>query len=241
MPPDIGLGVMLPLEDRDIEKIAQFQIFEGLRRETINNALTNAWIKNLKHREYIYRAGDAAQSFCLVLDGAIKLIRHSPRGEDIIMHFALQGELVGALLMNQRDQNTYPISAKSMGVTRVLSIPKEIYRLYWQTQVDLQSKLNVILYKRMSNIQDDKTMSTSPLRVRMANLLMRHLDRDDDKSVGQPLSISLTRQEIADSLGVAVESVIRIMREWQDDGTIHKSSPKGPELIDIKKLLFNFG
>lgn len=229
---------MNQIEKQDFEKIRKFQIFEKMSSEFLEKALANGRIKNLKHREYIYRAGDVAQSFCLILEGAIKLIRHSPRGEDIIMHFALEGDLVGALLMNQYEQKVYPVSAKSMGPTRVLCIPKETYKLYWQTNVEIQNKLNAILYRRMNCIQDDKTMSTSPLRVRMANLLMRHLDKDENVTK-QALSISLTRQEIADSLGVAVESVIRIMREWQEDGTINKSQEKGPELIDIKRLLAN--
>lgn len=91
----------------------------------------------------------------------------------------------------------------------------------------------------MKLIQDDRTMATSPLRVRVANFLMRHLDKEADSDSNQPLAIDLTRQEIADALGVAVESVIRVMRRWQNDGTINRTCEKGPELIDIKKLLSN--
>jgi CRP-like cAMP-binding protein len=90
----------------------------------------------------------------------------------------------------------------------------------------------------MNNIQDDKTMSTSPLRVRIANLLMRHLDQESDNS-NQSMSLILTRQEIADALGVAVESVIRSMKVWQGDGTIYRLAEKGPENINVEKLLKN--
>lgn len=228
---------MVEIEPHDLVRIHKFPIFENTGRENIGRALTNARTRVLKHREQLYRAGDVAQSFCLILEGAIKLIRHSPKGEDLIMHFALQGDLVGALLMNQQGQTVYPISAKSMGPSKVVTIPRETYKLYWQTQVEIQNKLNALLYRRLSNIQDDKTMSTSPLRVRLANLLLRHLDKDTVSI--KPLSITLTRQEIADSLGVAVESVIRIMSEWQENGTIQKPFEKGPELINIEKLISN--
>ncbi len=223
------------IEKSDIEKVCQSPIFQDIRREELEKALTHARVKTLRHREYIFRAGDSAQGFCLVLDGALKLIRHSPRGEEVIMHFALQGDLVGALLMNQPDQSSYPISAKSMGPTRVLSIPRETYRQFWQTHVEIQKRLNASLYQRMSNIQDEKTMARSPLRMRIANLLLKHIDTDS-QSNNKSLSLALTRQEIADSLGVAVESVIRVMSDWQKDGSIQKSE-EGPEVLDIKKLL----
>lgn len=222
------------LENHEI--VYQFEIFKNLNRPTIDRALTNASLRQFKHREFILRAGDPAEFFCIVLDGAAKLIRHSPRGEDLIMHFAVQGDLVGALVMNQGPGSVFPVSAKSMGPTRVLCIPKATYREYWLPQAEIQTALNALLYKRMSTIQDDKTLSTSPLRTRLASFLLRHVDRDSDDG-SQALSLALTRQEIADSLGVAVESVIRIMRDWLEDGTIQRQSEKGPEFIDIKKLL----
>lgn len=236
-PQDIvrGMGILL---SGDIDKIASFELFHGLSRSVIEKAAFGAISKQLKHREYIFRAGDSAYSFCIVVDGAIKLIRHSPRGEDIIMHFAIQGDVVGALLMNQNDSAIYPISAKSMGPTRVVCIPKSTFKHHWQSDVNIQGRLNALLYRRMNNIQDDKTMSTSPLRVRIANLLMRHLDQDSENS-NQSLSLGLTRQEIADTLGVAVESVIRAMRDWQENGTIYRLAEKSSEIINVKKLLRN--
>lgn len=228
---------MKSLETNLFEKISHFEIFQAMGHSRLEKALFNAVVRNYKHRELIYRAGDLAQSFCIVVEGAIKLIRHSPKGEDRIMHFAVQGDIVGGLLMNQPDSTVFPISAKSMGPTQVVSVPKSTFKEFWQSDVYLQSKLNSLLYKRMSNIQDEKTMSSSPLKVRLASLLLKHLDHDS--SASQPLSLSLTRQEIADTLGVAVESVIRVMSEWHEDGTIRRSVEKGPECLDVKKLIQN--
>lgn len=225
------------LEATLIKKISHFEIFHSIERSRLEQSLFNASVRNYKHREIVYRAGDLAQSFCIVIEGAIKLIRHSPKGEDRIMHFAIQGDIIGGLLMNHPDSMVYPISAKSMGPTQVVSIPKSTFKEYWLSDASLQSKLNALLYKRMINIQDEKMMSTSPLKVRLASLLLKHLDHSSPTS--QPLSLTLTRQEIADVLGVAVESVIRAMSEWYDNGTIHRPIEKGPELLNIKKLIQN--
>lgn len=231
--------LMSSLSPSDIDEVSSFELFEGFNKPLIERALLGGVIKQYKHREYVYRAGDLAQSFCLVIDGAIKLIRHSPRGEDIIMHFITKGDAVGALLMNQGENFIFPISAKSMGPTRVICLPKSTFKQYWQTDIKIQTRLNSLLYRRLNNIQDDKTMSTSALRVRIANLLLRHLDQESE-NLNQSLSLNLTRQEMADALGVAVESVIRVIRDWQDDGTVFRLVEKGPEIINIEKLLKNF-
>lgn len=224
----------LSLEEK--QKIAKFELFRGLDFNIVECLLEGHSVKQLKHREFFYLAGDIATRFCLVLDGALKLIRHSPRGDDIIVHFALQGDLVGALLMNQSVPIASPISVKSMGPTRIACIPRSTFQNHWRTNLHLQNNLNQILYRRMSNIQDDKTMFTSPLKVRIANLLLRHVDLTKEDPI-VPLSLTLTRQELADSLGVAVESIIRSMREMYAEGILLRENDRAQEYVHIPKLL----
>lgn len=226
----------MPISPEDIRAISKFELFHNSNLYRMESLFSGAISRELKHRDYFCRAGERAESFGLVMSGALKLIRHSPKGEDIIVHFAVQGDLVGGLLMNQPKISPFPVSAKAMGPTRVLAIPRRTFQDFWRPNADLLSRLNSILYRRMNNIQDDKTMFSSPLKARIATLLIRHLDPAAGDEL-QSLSISLTRQEIADALGVAVESVIRTMRDWVEDGTIKKSSERGHEFVDVGRLV----
>ena len=221
----------------DISVLANFDLFRGLSIELLNSALGGGTLKTLKHREFLYRAGEDAKSFCIVFNGALKLIRPSPRGVDIIVHFALQGDLIGALLMNQSEGSQFPISAKAMGPTKVVCIPRSTFQNIWKSNIELQNRMNTILYRRMATIQDDKTLFSSPLRSLIAVLLLRHLDQDDDGGTLKSLVLPLTRQEIADSLGVAVESVIRIMSDWTSEGLLHRMDDGGPEQVNVAKLI----
>ncbi|MGZ3773874.1 MAG: Crp/Fnr family transcriptional regulator [Pseudobdellovibrionaceae bacterium] len=227
---------MALLSANDIVKISEFELFRGIPGNTLKSCLSGASVRTLKHREFLCQAGDLAESFYIVLEGAVKLLRHSPKGEDIIVHFAVQGDVIGALLMNENKNGRFPISSKSMGVSRVVCVPRSTFLSYWKENVQIQSQLHSLLYRRMSNIQDDKTLISSPLKVRIANLLLRHLDQTAE-TPNQSLMITLTRQEIADSLGVAVESVIRTMKEFHLDGVISRADEKSPEIINIQKLL----
>jgi CRP-like cAMP-binding protein len=139
-------------------------------------------------------------------------------------------------MMNHESQSIYPVSAKSMGPVRVVCLSKETFQKHWKNNLLIQGRLNSLLYQRMVLIQDDKALFSSPLKVRVANLLLRHLDQSEVQSPQTP-SIILTRQEIADSLGVAVESVIRLMRDWISDGTIERDEELRLETINVPKLL----
>jgi CRP-like cAMP-binding protein len=224
------------LGETELALISKFNLFRGLKNSCIQSALTGASMKQLKHRELLFRAGEDVCCFCIVLNGALKLIRPSPRGIDIIVHFAIQGDLIGALLMNQEEILQFPISAKSMGPSEVICIPKSTFSNFWKNNLDLMNRMNSILYQRMSTIQNDKMLFSSPLRNRIALLLLRHIEQVNGSTM-QSLSLPLTRQEIADSLNVAVESVIRIMSEWTEEGIIHRPYEKGPEKINIAELI----
>lgn len=224
--------------DSDLVELSTHSFFEGFSPAELRPLISGAVIKRYKHRDFLFFAGQAAECFSLILDGAVKLIRPTPKGDDVIVHFALKGDPIAVVLMNLPDGATYPVSAKSMGPSRMLTIPKSTYQRVWRTNVPLQDRINTIVFQRMNLLHEDKSSFSSPLRVRLAKLLIRHLEQSD---MDQPMkmSLSLTRQELADSLGVAVESVIRTMRDWVEDGTVSPRDAEGREYIDLKRLLEN--
>lgn len=222
--------------NKDIQKIAQLDLFQGATESDISSAIKGSLIKSLKHRQILYSAGDRAERFCVVVEGALKLIKPTPRGDDVIVHFATPGDVVGGLVMNQNNPNAlYPITAKSMGPSVVLCIPRTTYSESWATNSKLQLRMQSLLYQRMSRIQEEKTLYRSPLQQRIAALLIGLSDKETDND-SNILSIPLTRQEIADSLGVAVESVIRVMSEWNQAGII-RTNEKYLEIVNIEHLL----
>ncbi len=87
----------------------------------------------------------------------------------------------------------------------------------------------------MSNLQDDKTFFSAPLKTRLVMLLTRYLDKSANET-SRALVLPLTRQEIADSLGVAVESVIRIISDWSHHGII-KTNDRMIEIINFEELV----
>lgn len=206
--------------DSDLREIKSFPLFEGFDQAAIGDLLSGGTIKTHKHRETLYHAGDQAESFAVVLAGAYKLVKPTPRGDDIIVYFATPGDVIAALVM-AKPGSVYPVTAKAMGPSKIYSIPKSTFQRSWLSNAKIQQRLNAFLYTRMSLVQDERALARAPLEQRIASLLLQLLERAHREGEhDHVLPIPLTRQEIADSLGVAVESAIRVMSEWSHRGLI---------------------
>lgn len=201
-----------------LPEIQEFPVFEDLKREQILELLRDGKMKSSRHRETLYGLGNAATSFGLVLRGAYKLVRPTPKGEDVIMYFSSPGDVVAALLM-AHPSPVYPVSVISMGPSLVLDIPKRTYTEIWMKNPQVLIRLQNLLFNRMSVLQDHKLLAKSPLNQKVAFLLLQLLETYSAESE-KILPIPLTRKEIADSLGSTVESIIRIMSDWSQKGII---------------------
>lgn len=206
------------MEVIQLQKIlGEYPLFRGLSLEVFSDLIAGHRFRNLRHHEALYEAGDLAHSFAIVLTGAFKLVRKTPNGEDVIVYFATPGDVIGGLVM-LKPEGVYPISVVAMGNSTVLVLPRATYVSAWVGNAMMQSRLTSSLYSRMTSLQDDKANSKLSLQKRVAALLLTLLDKNEQK--GSRLPIPLTRQEIADSVGATVESVIRCMSELSQLGLV---------------------
>lgn len=210
-----------------------YPLFREVAETQLSALLAGHRFKNVKHHQALYKSGDPAESFAIVLTGAFKLVRATPRGDDAIVYFATPGELIGGLVMLK--QSAYPVSAVALGASTALVLPRSTYMSAWISNAAIQAKLNSALYSRMSVLQEDKANSKLSLQQRVASLLLTLLDKQPANETSR-LPIPLTRQEIADSVGSSVESVIRCMSDLSQQGLI-QTEDKQIEILRTDKIV----
>lgn len=217
-----------------LPELSRFPVFKNCTTNQILDLLNGATMRSTKHRGLLYRIADPANSFSLVLRGAYKLVRPTPKGEDVIVFFAGPGDVIAALVMPQLN-SVYPVSAISMGPSLVLEIPRITYVNYWAKNIEIVMLIQNLLYNRMVLLQDQKLFNKNPLPQRVGRLLLQLIEKYSNDSEGI-LPIPLTRKEIADSLGSTVESVIRIMSEWSHRGLIN-TTEHHIEILDPGQII----
>lgn len=197
-----------------LNELSSFEIFQSFSKDEICDLCHNGQIKFHKHRDILFQLGEPAFYFGVVLTGAYKLSRFSPAGDESVIHFCTPGDVIAALVMPQKSP-TYPVQVKAMGPSRVLILPQSNYVEKWINHPELIVKVQGLLSNRMTRLQSIKTMQRSPLSSKIANLLLQLALKEDLNQDSFEIKLPLTRREIADSLGATVESVIRIMSDWE--------------------------
>jgi CRP/FNR family transcriptional regulator len=170
----------------------------------------------LKKGEFLFRQGDAFDSVFAVRSGALKTFTLSDGGAEQITGFHLPSELVG---LSGMDTELYPVSAQALETTSVCEIPFE--RLD-ELSVQLPQLRRQLMRVMSREIRDDQQMmlllskKTADERIAtfLVNLSARFRARGFSAS---QFRLAMSRNEIGNYLGLAVETVSRVFTRFQQN------------------------
>jgi len=200
-----------------LPELIAFPLFNGFESEMVEKLCGGGLVRVNRHREILFQLDAPANQFAVVLSGAYKLSRFTPEGDEAIIYFTSPGDVIAALVMSQENPR-YPVTVKAMGPSRVLLIDRSTYTQEWLKYPNLIMRVQGLLSTRMNRFQNQKLMLRAPLQAKIASLLLQMIAKENSTELEVP--IPLTRKDIADSLGASVESVIRVMSDWEKAGTI---------------------
>jgi CRP-like cAMP-binding protein len=177
--------------------------------------------------ESIWRAGDAATDFHVVLSGLVKIVRRA-HGEDAIVSLFGPKETIGDTAVVAR--GTYPADAVAEAKSvQLLSIDGEVVLDEMQRHPELAAAVNRALLHHTEALQEKiRIMSAGSVPRRLATLLVCLADRfgDETEDGATIVPVALARTELARLVGATVETTIRVMRAWERSGLVH-THPEG--------------
>ncbi|SEE03747.1 fumarate/nitrate reduction transcriptional regulator Fnr [Pseudomonas anguilliseptica] len=170
----------------------------------------------LKKGEFLFRQGDAFNSVFAVRSGALKTFSLSDSGDEQITGFHLPSELVG---LSGMDSESYPVSAMALETTSVCEIPFE--RLD-ELSVQLPQLRRQLMRIMSREIRDDQQMmmllSKKTADERIATFLVNLSARFRARGFSaNQFRLAMSRNEIGNYLGLAVETVSRVFTRFQQN------------------------
>ncbi len=162
----------------------------------------------------IFWEGDKATHVFEVADGMLRALRLLSDGRRIIVGFLRPGDLMG---VSFRDQYIYTVEA----VTKVelRRFPRHLF----EDEIARQPRLRNLLFSRlcdeMSAAQDQAVLlSRRSADEKLANFLLLMKSH----RIGQHVAVDLpmTRQDIADYLGMTIETVSRTTTKFASSGIV---------------------
>jgi len=173
----------------------------------------------LKKGDFLFRQGDQFNSVYAVRSGALKTFNLSDGGQEQLTGFHLPSELVG---LSGMDTEAYPVSAQAMETTSVCEIPFE--RLD-ELSVQLPQLRRQLMRIMSREIRDDQQMmlllSKKTADERIATFLVNLSARFRARGFSaNQFRLSMSRNEIGNYLGLAVETVSRVFTRFQQSELI---------------------
>lgn len=166
--------------------------------------------------QFIFREGDPADSFHILKEGSVKCVKSSPDGKEVTLKVLMPGDLF-CCDASVFDGATHPGCAQPIGDVSILRLSKKAYFDLLRRNPDVA--LDVIRYlgHRLNEAQENaKLLALDRAEQRMASLLIKLSSQAGvQETDGIRLTVRLTRQDLADMAGIAVETATRIMGQFK--------------------------
>jgi len=214
-------------EEISVPILKQSLIFSNLDSNELADLAKLATERSFVAGEFIFWDGDPAQWFYIVLEGRIKVLKHSSLGKEFIIAFFGPGEMFGEVAVFEG--KLYPASAQAVTGARVLGIKKEDFLAFLTRHPDIASKIISVLGGRLRDAQNRlKDLAGERIEQRLARILLMLATK-----LGP--SLPFTRQELADMVGTTIETTIRFMSRLKSAGIIRSTRGK-VVIVDETKL-----
>jgi len=193
--------------------IRQFNSLKSLTKDELIRISGCKTSKVIKKGDVLFEEGEHINGVFCIKDGICKVSKMSDNGRDQIINLVRKGDILGERsLINDEVSNLKAIAVNDM---QVCFIPKE------EILKDLHNNSNFsmdMLKKMASSLKsaDDVIvdMAQKTVKQRLAATLIS-LSQRFDKDENGAIDINLSREDIANIIGTATESAIRLLSEFK--------------------------
>lgn len=179
----------------------------------------------------IIRQDEHPRGIYCIHSGHIKVTRNGPDGREQIIRFAGPGDSLGyAALVSD---SPYSYSATAVDTASLCFVPREIIFRLVRENTHLTLRLLQILSHELEDTERRVVeIARKSVRERVAEALLILRETFGYEADGKTLNMTLTREEIADIVGTAPESVIRMLTDLKNEELIETEGRR----IRVKNL-----
>jgi len=186
----------------------------------------------LKTKDYLFRAGDAFTGLYAVRSGSFKSVVVAANGDSQITSFTFPGEILGLDAYKGRAHTSYAEALETSAVCmlpfdqleslaqKIPALQRHVYSIFSE-EIQQENEILLLLGKRSAEMR---------LAAFMINISSRYSQRGYSAS---QFHLSMSRGDIANYLGLTIETVSRLLNRLQKSGVIRVTQRQ----IEITNML----
>jgi len=180
-------------------------------------------VENYDKKQMLYQEGKRPRFLFYLVKGKVKAYKSHEDGKEYITNLYSDGDFIGYTALIE-DSN-YDDSATILEDAEVMMIPKDDFLQMVYSDISIASKFIHIITQNVKEKEDRLlNLAYSSLRKRVAKALVDIVEKFNLKEQSSPIEIS--REDIAQYVGTATESLIRTLSDFKAEKHIDIRSGK---------------
>ena len=190
--------------------------------------------RTLERGEYLYRMGESDKSLFVVRSGAFKTCLSTNGGDEQVLGFYLPGELIG---LEAFETHQHDCSAVALQTSTICEIPGDKIEELCSVVSGLHHQMHMLIGREIKNnhamlLLLGKKTAQQKLATFLLSLSLRFSQRGFSHI---DFNFIMSRRDIGNYLGIAVETVSRLLAAMQDEGLLSVDH-RHVHIHDIDKL-----
>jgi len=211
-------------------------IFSVLTEEQLAKLTEKIMHKNYKKGQVIFFEGDISDKLYVINRGKIKIFKYTREGKEQILYILSEGDFVGDLSLLKKDE--FKFNAEALEDSNICVLTKDDFDEMLKENPEVAIEILQVVYDRIVKLENlIQSLSTKDIEARIAGLLLSFV-KDFGVHKGEliELELPLSREDIANYIGVTRETISRKLSSMQDQGVIDLVGSKKIIIKDIEEL-----
>jgi len=186
--------------------------------------------------EMIVMEGNQLEGLYIIHSGRVKAFRYTQEAKEQILYLFAEGDFFGEKNLLRKQPVTY--HAEALEETQICVIPHRSFHELLKEAPSISYKIMDQLCIRIDHLETlIQNMGTRDMEARISAILIEFAKKYGSKqNDGILVSMPLSREGIANYIGVTRETISRKLSRLQDDGIIEQVGNKKIKIYDLKAL-----
>lgn len=176
----------------------------------------------------VYGEDEPAEYLCQVISGAVRTYRMLDDGRRQVVAFYLPGDIFGV-----EAGDSHLSSAEAISESQVLVVKRASAMARAEHEKDLARQLWTLTVRELQRVQQHSLVLIKNAEERVAGFLLEMASRG---SGSMAIELPMSRQDIADYLGLTIETVSRTFTQLVQSGTIALETSRRIKFCDPAAL-----
>jgi CRP-like cAMP-binding protein len=205
---------------RNVEGVNQF-LNEAKNFDALKELSESRDVRIYKKKDVVFQEGSYPRGVYFIQKGKVKIYQKNDQGKELISTLHKAGDFFGFLSLLKDEQ--YIHSAAALEDTEIYMIPKDdFFSLIYRNAEVARKFIELLSDNLLENEQQLMRLAYNSVRKRVAEALVKLSDTYKNET-DQQFSMHVSREDLANLVGTAKETVIRTLSDFKEDKYIEIS------------------